>query len=147
MGSVIVSKPNGSSINHQYHLSGIGQCSADEADWMVPRDREQAIIGNPDVSTRSHKAGFFKDTVGLRGYPIHARCWTLIERVIGARAEERLDVLIRVLRESWCYDDFPELIVGRKREGGRLDEVFASLRVSSNDPVHILAVRYIIDER
>ncbi|KAL1969819.1 hypothetical protein VTN77DRAFT_7328 [Rasamsonia byssochlamydoides] len=40
------------------------------------------------------------------GYLIHAYCWKLIERVIGPRAEQHLELFLQVLRTRWQEDPF-----------------------------------------
>lgn len=40
------------------------------------------------------------------GYPIHARCWDLIERIFGAEAERHLECLLHALQERWADSDF-----------------------------------------
>lgn len=35
------------------------------------------------------------------GFPVHANCWTLIERVIGPRAEQHLDILLAAMLDAW----------------------------------------------
>jgi hypothetical protein len=35
------------------------------------------------------------------GFPIHARCWTLIERIIGPCAETHLELFTRALQKTW----------------------------------------------
>jgi hypothetical protein len=35
------------------------------------------------------------------GFPIHAHCWTLAERVVGDKAEKELNLLIRIIRQRW----------------------------------------------
>lgn len=41
-----------------------------------------------------------------QGYVIHANCWTLIEKIIGPKAEERLDLFLQVLKDRWAEDPF-----------------------------------------
>lgn len=40
------------------------------------------------------------------GYLIHANCWTFIEQMIGPRAEQHLELFLRVLRIRWQENPF-----------------------------------------
>jgi len=42
------------------------------------------------------------------GWPVHAHCWTIGERVMGPRLEEHLALLIKVLRTKWEEENLLE---------------------------------------
>jgi hypothetical protein len=81
----------------------------------APRDRDavrvdlpQLQLGVDGVETIA-PANFFHSTnedVHPHGYLIHADCWTLIERVIGPKAEHHIELFLQVLRTRWQENPF-----------------------------------------
>ncbi|KAL1969746.1 hypothetical protein VTN77DRAFT_8299 [Rasamsonia byssochlamydoides] len=152
---IIISKEEDSG-EPQYQLSGVCQCQDSQIIFQVPRDRNRALIGYPHSGGRSNKtikvhAARFHYPKKLQ-YPygclIHARCWDLIERLLGPRAENQLEVLIHVLRQRWDRSDFSLYDRGfipwehpEKWAEALTEETFAF-----RDPVKIPALRALIDE-
>jgi hypothetical protein len=112
--TVIVFKPDGKiedDKDQQYGLSGIEQCIPRERVWDVPSDRDLALFGHlvpdDDPWTKSHmKVYAVKKRQAHQypyGYPIHARCWDLLEMVMCGRdiVEKHLRCLVHVLRKRW----------------------------------------------
>lgn len=52
---------------------------------------------------------------------LHAHCWTIIERIIGHQAEDRLDLLFQAMRDGWGKNsyDVSGLILPSDHEDGR----------------------------
>jgi hypothetical protein len=99
--------------HQQYGLSGIEICK-DRRVFKVPGDKNLALFGEQvpeeDPWTKLHIDVFAS---GLRraheypyGYPIHARCWDLIERVFGGRevVENHLGCLLHALQQRWTEE-------------------------------------------
>lgn len=147
--------------------------------FLVPPDRDRAIIGRhryrrrastkleavlPDESmlppaispfywdnNKKKKAKTTNDNnPRLYGYPIHARCWTLIEQVIGPGVAERhLELFLQTLKQqfrkrinparSWAQDAW----FGRYPE--RYVAMTAKIRYLYRDPVRIPAVRDLLN--
>lgn len=91
----------------------------DEPVFTVPWDREAAIVNVPRLTTEKtdkegkssarkmicvYPATFFDDLyqdMYPHGFPIHAHCWALAERIIGGSAEKELKLLVRILQQRW----------------------------------------------
>src|SRR5436190_24058547 len=96
--TVIAHKQN--SLIH-YQLSGVGRFDVFlDNIFAVPRDRDAVVIdiqldkdgleSFPDGTIYIHPAtpqNSMNQNCDPHGYPIHAHCWSLIERIIGPRAE------------------------------------------------------------
>jgi hypothetical protein len=82
------------------------------------------------------------------GYPIHARCWDLLERLLGPRAEDQLGVLLRVLRRGLQSSDIRFYDIGfmRGNEPELWIEASTEYAFAFRDPVKIPALREVIDE-
>ncbi|KAL1965831.1 hypothetical protein VTN77DRAFT_5152 [Rasamsonia byssochlamydoides] len=104
---------------YQYRLSGIAQLddAIEDASFAVPRDRDAAVLGLPrsrpregeiesvflaeDPQMTSYYQGQWPRHLQRCGYPVHVRCWSLIERIIGPDAETHLELLIEALRQQF----------------------------------------------
>lgn len=90
------------------------------------------------------------------GYPIHARCWDLIERLFGPLTEShQLGTLIEVLRRRWLGDSRFYIFgsprdLSPKKFGEREEEeellVTEQRFFAFQDPVKIPALRALINE-
>jgi hypothetical protein len=122
----------------------------------VPRDQNLAVLGHPglqkqlpkidsvflaqDVLIASSPSCKWKAPRGknLHGYPVHARCWNLIELVVGANnVGEHLDVLMQALRRQFRHRIGPPQVwweLEGCNEGSRVHQ----------DPVRIVAVRNLL---
>lgn len=102
--------------------------------FSVPWDK------NRTVTERSHmikKDGQFRDERTLiypanfwddrhrdlypHGFPIHAYCWSMIERIIGPSAENDLDLFLEVLFQIWDTEPHPFEVsncIGNRSWGG-----------------------------
>jgi hypothetical protein len=79
--------------------------------FFVPLDRDAESIysDTDDMTTFISTANFWEPLwqgYDRHGYPIHAYCWSLVERIIGPRAEGQLDILIKAFRERWREQSF-----------------------------------------
>jgi hypothetical protein len=111
-----------------YRLSGIAQIPVPyqvQPAFLVPRNKDAAAIGLIrlwEIWKRLELVYFAEDLQGTsyycgqdgklpnptpHGYPVHARCWSLIERVIGPDAEH-LEVLLQALRRRFRKRVNPE---------------------------------------
>ena len=70
------------------------------------------------------------DDESVYGFPLHATCWTLIERVIGPMAEQHLDILLEAMLDAWD-------------QGGKKSGASVSL-TPTNNPLHIAAVKRLV---
>lgn len=109
-----------------YRVSGIAQLPGARRGGkylLVPYHRDRACLGAPDnppsdgigeqgqASDRNAVVAAipvphpFSDLIQeegyLDGYVVHSRCWTLMEKHIGAQAIERLDLVVPALGEQW----------------------------------------------
>lgn len=101
-----------------YHLSGIGYMpGARNGQYLLAcRDPATACLGaareNSDtlrVSPVQHLFSYGVSGGGhLKGYPVHSRCWDLIEHKFGPLATLRLDLIATALRKQW-YDIIPRI--------------------------------------
>ncbi|KAL1964720.1 hypothetical protein VTN77DRAFT_6746 [Rasamsonia byssochlamydoides] len=119
MSNLVVRDPHN---DHQYWLSGIAQRNGliaydYETAFMVPRDRDAAVLGEPHphpkwnrlqqvfLAEDLQKSSYFRWLTHrrpqLHGYPVHARCWSLIERIIGSDAERHLELFMEALRRRF----------------------------------------------
>lgn len=105
--------------NGSIELSGITQLSAnvDFETIPVPRDPSKAAIGNTNANNiRRGDKRFSKPFVmvdmeypdrnrgrsKLFGYPIHTRCWLLLDRVIGQReVQSDLRIFVGAIEQFW----------------------------------------------
>ena len=107
--SVILDKSTSTDYHRPYRLSGIAQHNGREhPEFLVPRERTRAVIGTPtskvDIDSLEsvvlaedlQQTTYFKDkeltpSPTKFGYPVHARCWSLCERVVGPDVEQHLE--------------------------------------------------------
>ena len=150
----------------QHYLSGIAQMEGWlRQEFVVPKDRNEAVVGQP----RKDKKGMLyippasylqfrpNRPSGCRGYPLHSRCWSFIERFIGEEVEKHLALLLRVLQGRYreihcggldpaiegncrCWREFFE----KDSEEDPVDE--DPLYDSPIDPLHALTIQKIIRE-
>ncbi|KAK2761137.1 hypothetical protein FQN54_001658 [Arachnomyces sp. PD_36] len=112
----------------QYHLSGIGGFLESDprvsgkhlTPWNVERafsvpwgrvhfDTEETHnIGSPKQMSDSKVTVYAANLSDNRnqdlyphGFPIHAYCWNVIDRIIGPAVEGELDLFVRILQEGW----------------------------------------------
>ena len=102
----------------QYKLSGVGYCETQPHCLKVPSDRDCIIHPSQGRRYKTKKAPemisldcqcLLSAGCGMRllhCHKFHAHCWSLIERIIGSSAEERLDLLITALRDRWKEQPF-----------------------------------------
>ncbi|EEQ31818.1 uncharacterized protein MCYG_04637 [Microsporum canis CBS 113480] len=111
---MIIFSKNDKFLPQGYHLSGIGYTpgarTLKNKYILSLRDSTAACIGltkeNSDalqVSPVPHPftPSDFDDNSSLEGYPIHSRCWDLIEHHIGPVAGFKLDLLVAALHKQW----------------------------------------------
>lgn len=166
--AVIARKQNG--FTH-YQLSGVARFDTFmDRDFNIPRDRDTVAADVPQLDESVSKrfsdekiyvyAATFWNSNNQdhdpHGYPIHAHCWTLIQRIIGPCVDDRLDLFIKVLRERWrelsiqlsdyIYTDGGQCLAfiddGKLLEHDKLDAKTFALR----DPIHIPAIRDLIQK-
>ena len=70
------------------------------------------------------------DDESVYGFPVHAICWTLIERVIGPPAEQHLDILLGAMLDAWD-------------QGGKKVRASVSSKPKKN-PLHIADVKRLV---
>lgn len=70
------------------------------------------------------------DNGPVYGFPVHANCWTLIERVIGPLAEQHLDILLEAMLDAW-------------NQGGKKPRTLNPLK-PKNNPLHIPDVKRLV---
>lgn len=93
------------------------QCN--EPVFAVPWDRDGAIVNVSQLMTEKidkepntsasrmicvYPATFYDDLYQDKyphGFPIHAHCWALAERIIGENAEKDLELLVWILQQRW----------------------------------------------
>ncbi|KAL1983047.1 hypothetical protein VTN96DRAFT_530 [Rasamsonia emersonii] len=110
---------NGHEGQCQCRLSGIGQLdeAIETSSFAVPRDRNAAVLGWPwkqprkgaiesvflaeDLQMTSYYQGPWPRRPERYGYPVHARCWSLIERFIGPDVEMHLATFVEALRRRF----------------------------------------------
>lgn len=108
--SVILST-NGKDLPEGYHLSGIGyMAGARNGQYLLAcQDPDTACLGatreNSNTLRVSPVQHPFSNCVSkgshLKGYPMHSRCWDLIEQRLGSLATSRLDLIVAALRKQW----------------------------------------------
>lgn len=105
----------------EFHLSGV----ALNGPWgnlfvRVPWNEEKAILGDPCRSPKAFVEAYYGRVTRARidfkrwywchwdeepvAYPIHERCWVLLERIIRAKRGESLGLLIQALNAVLTYD-------------------------------------------
>ncbi|EZF79046.1 hypothetical protein H105_00014 [Trichophyton soudanense CBS 452.61] len=110
-------------LSQGYHLSGIGYTPGARTlkgrHILSLRDPASACIGftkeNSDALKVTPVPHPFTphdsddDNSSLEGYPLHSRCWDLIQHNIGPVAGFKLDLLVAALRKQWD-DLMPQLV-------------------------------------
>lgn len=109
---VLLDDPETSEV--QYRLSGVSYRESTEVDSEIligeGSTESIRIKCNCRLSAPCWKIKFSR---GRRhGYFIHTHCWTLIKRIIGPLAEERLDVLVLAMSERWT--EYPDGLESRR---------------------------------
>ncbi|KAK2756557.1 hypothetical protein FQN54_005450 [Arachnomyces sp. PD_36] len=77
------------------------------------------------------------------GYPIHAHCWTMMERVIGPDAENNLDILLKVLTQRWDTEP-PNFVITRHRPGADAKKYPPEEIYTTWDPTDVPEVQAVI---
>lgn len=148
----------------RFRLSGIAQIGEwREHGFLVPWDRDAAVVGMPKRQKRiaivqpvtlPELLDETDNESKLTGVPIHSRCWTLIQRVVGSEeAEQHLECLLQALQLrqldnpfdlrnyacAACLTDqcYCRCHCCRFRSWPDSDESISYLK----DPINILAVR------
>ena len=119
MVSVILDKSTSTDHGRPYRLSGIAQHNPRaHPEFLVPRERTRAVIGTPtskvDIDSLEpvvlaedlQQTTYFIDKKLTPpptkfGYPVHARCWSLCERVVGPDVEQHLESFLETLRRRF----------------------------------------------
>lgn len=135
----------------QYKLSGIG-LTPGASIFEVPPHRDQLFVGDlEDHRPRpAQLMGVFParwhgpDSIYPYGYPIHARCWNLIEKLLGCDAEKDLECLARVLQNMSMDSSFKTY--GHPHVTAEHVEPWTTSGIGFYDPVKIPALRKVIDE-
>lgn len=99
--------------------------------WLVPHLLPGTILGQS-----SSWPGFMSPRGRPRGYVVHARCWTLVEKWVDGW--ERLALLVLGLKEYWSM-----------MATERTDEVYPSISgapAKPPDPVYIPALKKLLEE-
>ncbi|OJJ43561.1 hypothetical protein ASPZODRAFT_145916 [Penicilliopsis zonata CBS 506.65] len=126
-----------------YKLSGIGDMVGARVSCLllVPPDSEMAYIGAPaykknkyiTVSPMRHPLARWRrkrekeeEENIVKGYAVHSRCWTLLERQLGSERMQHLDLVIAALKEYW--------------KTGRRPNLYSTAMCPCYDPVHIPVV-------
>ncbi|RJE25363.1 hypothetical protein PHISCL_02326 [Aspergillus sclerotialis] len=160
---------NPGSGQNDYHLSGIGYTpgASQLQNALVVPPHGKAYIGQPPLYTdvkvahpmlhpfpgSQTKCGpYFEGYISftrLKGYVIHARCWTLAEKWVDQL--EKLDLLVAGLQKRWL--DIKDFTINRARNAGREKKEAAAryrraseIRVDEPDPVYIPGLQEILDE-
>ncbi|EED13557.1 hypothetical protein TSTA_098140 [Talaromyces stipitatus ATCC 10500] len=104
----------------------------------VPCDPRRARIGRPRVNPKISSSTPFwtaailnpdnnrKAPVEQLGYPVHAHCWILVDRVIGfGLVEANLKIFPRLIKlfwtenvKSWCRESWKYVVHGRDSDNG-----------------------------
>lgn len=93
-------------------MSGVSHFDLDISEsklFFVPRDRDDVVHYNFEVLLDDHHrmlrvnwtdSGLTCETL------LHASCWTIIERIIGHQAEDRLDLLFQAMKYGWDKNSY-----------------------------------------
>lgn len=110
-----------SNQTHRPHqLSGVGRWDTFAEECLnAPWERDAIRVDLPQLDylqegvntleKEIHAANFINsmnEDKEPHGYLIHANCWTCIEQRIGPRAEQHLELFLRVLRIRWQKNPF-----------------------------------------
>jgi hypothetical protein len=133
-----------------------------DEEFVVPQDRNAAFAGRPPGDKEGIAYVREAEDLELRrdcpsGFPLHARCWSLLERVAGADAEQHLGLLFRVLRDRYrelrygdietenAMDDAIRAAIKAVEEAGGADNDDLP-DVPVIDPLHNAAVQSLVRE-
>ncbi|KAK2761588.1 hypothetical protein FQN54_001416 [Arachnomyces sp. PD_36] len=133
------------------HLSGIG-LTPDASMFEVPPHRDQLFVGVPDQrpSQPGKLMGIFParwhgpNSLFPYGYPMHARCWHLIEKLLGPDAAKDLESVVHALQNlsnDSCFQTY-----GHPHITTQDVEPWTHQSMGFYDPVKIPALRSVIDE-
>ena len=165
--SVILDKSTSTDYHRPYRLSGIAQHNGREhPEFLVPRERTRAVIGTPtskvDIDSLEsvvlaedlQQTTYFKDkeltpSPTKFGYPVHARCWSLCERVVGPDVEQHMGSFLETLRRRFRKRISPQRNPGTDASfacyGRPLRGIGPKTRFLFRDPFVIPAVDELIE--
>lgn len=167
MVSVILDKSTSTDHGRPYRLSGIAQHNAREhPEFLVPRERTRAVIGTPtskvdidslesvvlaeDLQQTTYFIGKKLTPPPTKfGYPVHARCWSLCERVVGPDVEQHLESFLETLRRRFRKRISPQRHPGKDASfachGRPFRGIGPKTRFLYRDPFVIPAVNELIE--
>lgn len=106
-----------------YQLSGVAEMDGELLhEFIVPLEKDKTLKRNrwkggsqalPKGTASIFDASFrYEETrepedIDVYGFPIHAHCWTLIERIIGPCAEKYLGLFFLALESRWMEEKMP----------------------------------------
>jgi hypothetical protein len=157
----------------QHHLSGIGRfkepypCGRRGLKWTMEEAFSVPWERNKVVTKESHMMGRLGEIRDRRvaiyaanlwdnrnqnlyphGFPVHAYCWSVVDRIIGPVAEEELDLFVQILHERWQKNPFEvnKCVVNRYWRNRYLEsgELISDSLVTTADPEDIPEIKNII---